>query len=99
MKLVISPRALRETERKAASWARHSTLPPGLFWDELEAAGRRLLAEPYAGRRSVSPKGRVMWRLLLERTQNHPYYTYDPDQDLVRIWCLWGARRGREPKL
>ena len=99
MKLEISPRALREIERKAASRAKHSTVSPDLFWNELEAAGQRLLAEPYAGRRWVSPKGRVMWRLLLERTENHLYYTYDPDKELVRIWCIWGARRGREPKL
>lgn len=40
-----------------------------------------------------------MMRLLLPRTQNHLYYTYEPEQQLLRIWCLWGARRGREPKL
>ena len=99
MKVEISPRALREIERKAASWARYSTLSPALFWDELEAAGRRLLVEPRAGRRWVSAKGRAMLRLLLERTENHLYYTYDPDKELIRIWCLWGARRGREPRL
>ncbi len=99
MKLEISPRALREVERKAASWAKHSTISPGLFWDELEEAGRRLVAEPYAGRRWVSPKGRVMLRLLLPRTQNHLYYTYEVEKQLLRIWCLWGARRGYEPKL
>ena len=63
------------------------------------AAGERLLVEPYAGKRWVAPKGRVMFRLLLERTQNHLYYTYDTDQELIRIQCLWGARRGNEPKL
>jgi plasmid stabilization system protein ParE len=99
VKIEISPRALREIERKAASWAQHSTLSPGLFWDELVAAGRRLLMEPYAGRRWISAKGRVMLRLLLERTQNHLYYTYEPDKELIRVWCLWGARRGREPRL
>jgi plasmid stabilization system protein ParE len=99
VKLEISPRALREIERKAASWAKHSTISPGLFWDELEEAGKRLIVEPYAGRRWVSPKGRVMLRLLLPRTQNHLYYTYEPEKQLLRIWCLWGARRGREPKL
>lgn len=99
MKLEISPRALHEIERKAASWANHSTISPGLFWHEVEEAGKRLVIEPYAGRRWVSPKGRVMMRLLLPRTQNHLYYTYEPEQQLLRIWCLWGARRGREPKL
>ena len=99
MKLEISPRALREIERKAATWAKHSAISPGLFWDELEEAGKRLVVEPYAGRRWVSLKGRVMLRLLLPRTQNHLYYTYEPEKQLLRIWCLWGARRGREPKL
>lgn len=99
MKIEISPRALREIERKAVSWAKHSTVSPRLFIEELEAVGKRLLVEPNAGTRWVSPKGRVMLRLYLEGTQNHLYYTHDSDKQLIRIWCLWGARRGQEPKL
>ena len=99
MKIEISPRALREIERKAKSWAEHSTLSPDLFWEELESAGRRLEEEPLAGTRWVSPKGKAMLRLLMPRTENHLYYTYDAEQQLVRIWCIWGARRGREPRL
>src|SRR5690606_995476 len=38
-----------------------------------------------------------MWRLLLPDTGNHLYYTYEPERELLRSWCLWGARREREP--
>lgn len=99
MKLEISPRALREIERKAASWAEHGTISPELFWEELDAAARRLVLKPNAGHEWVSPKGRIMLRLLLARTENHLYYTYQAEQELVRIWCLSGARRGSEPRL
>ena len=99
MKLVIAARAEREIERKAASWAKHSTVSPELFWDELRRVIRRLEVEPYAGRRWTSPSGRQLYRLLLPATENHLYYSYEPQKQVLMIRCLWGARRGREPKL
>jgi plasmid stabilization system protein ParE len=94
VKIEISPRALREIERKAASWAEHSTISPGLLFDELEAAGQRLLRNPKAGTRWVSPQGRVLLRLYLERTQNHLYYTHEPELELIRmpVGCTSGPR-------
>jgi hypothetical protein len=61
----ITKRARKEVERAAEHWE-----DPTILWDELRDAGERLLVEPLAGRRWVSSKGRVMWRLLLPRTQN-----------------------------
>jgi plasmid stabilization system protein ParE len=99
VRIEVSPRALREIERKAKSWAKHSVISPELLFEELEEAGQRLLRTPNAGTYWVSPRGRAMLRLYLERTENHLYYTHEPEKQLVRIWCLWGARRGCEPKL
>ena len=91
MKLVIAARAEREIGRKAASWTRHSTVSPETFWDELRRAIRRLEVEPYAGRRWVSPSGRHLYRLLLPTTENHLYYSYEPQTQVLMIRCLWGA--------
>jgi plasmid stabilization system protein ParE len=51
VRIEISKRAKRELERAAGWWK-----DPDILWDELEAAGRRLLEEPEAGRRWVSSK-------------------------------------------
>ena len=94
-----APRARREMKRKAASWAKHSTSNPHLFWQEFLAAVRRLSVEPYAGRRWISRKGKVYWRLLLPQTENHIYYSYLVEQRLIRVLSVWGARRKNEPRL
>jgi len=99
VKLVIAARAELEIQRKAASWEKHSTVSPGLFWEELREAIKRLSMEPYAGRSWKSPSGRQLYRLLLPATANHLYYSYEPNKAVLTIRCLWGARRGREPKL
>ena len=60
MKIEISPRALREIERKAKSWAEHSTLSPDLFWEELDR--KQAIGEPSAWvveRREGAASGRT----------------------------------------
>jgi plasmid stabilization system protein ParE len=99
VKVLIGARAEREIRRKADSWVTHSTISPELFWDELRAALRRLAVEPYAGRVWTSPSGRQLYRLLLPATSNHLYYSYDAEKEILLVRSLWGARRGREPKL
>jgi hypothetical protein len=39
------------------------------------------------------------WRVLMPRTERHVYYTVDDASAEVVIETIWGARRGREPKL
>jgi hypothetical protein len=92
LKIEISKRARLELERAAKWWD-----TPNILWDELEEAGRRLLENPEAGRRWISSKGRIMWRLLLPRSQRHIYYAYFPNRQLIVVRCVWGAQRGREP--
>jgi len=37
--------------------------------------------------------------LLLQTTQQHVYYTVHESADLIIVLTVWGARRGRGPKL
>jgi len=94
VRVEISKRARRELERGAQWWD-----DPNILWDELEEAGRRLLQEPEAGVRWASSKGHVMWRLRLPRSQKFLYYAYFPNRGLIVVRCVWGAQRGREPRL
>ena len=43
--------------------------------------------------------GQIIRRVLLPRMQQHLYYSIDEATDTVIIRALWGARRGRGPKL
>jgi plasmid stabilization system protein ParE len=99
VKIRITRRAEREIERKAARWEKKAHFSPQLFWSELGRALERLERDPNAGARWVSPSGRALYRLLLNETKNHLYYSYDEGSDVLTIRCLWGAQRGREPKL
>jgi hypothetical protein len=38
-------------------------------------------------------------RLLLPRTEQHLYYSVDKAGGVVRVITIWGARRGRPPRL
>jgi hypothetical protein len=33
------------------------------------------------------------------KAEHHVYYRFDGDRDLLVIYSVWGARRGRGPKL
>jgi hypothetical protein len=36
---------------------------------------------------------------MLEKTKCHVYFEVDEEKDETRILMIWGAPRGREPKL
>jgi len=35
----------------------------------------------------------------MRRTRNHLYYEVDDDREMVVVLAVWGAPRGRRPKL
>jgi hypothetical protein len=41
----------------------------------------------------------VIRRWLLKKTEQHVYYEADIKQDAITVLRVWGARRGRSPKL
>jgi hypothetical protein len=38
-------------------------------------------------------------RVLLRKTRTHVYYSVDEDAELVTVLAVWGAPKGRGPKL
>jgi hypothetical protein len=38
-------------------------------------------------------------RVLLRKTNTHVYYSVDGDAELVKVLTVWGAPKGRGPKL
>jgi plasmid stabilization system protein ParE len=70
-----------------------------LFDDELHEAVETLKQQPTIGAVYQAVDGEVVRRLLLPRASQHVYYAVDEAKGVVTVHTVWGARRGRGPKL
>ena len=98
MRVRVTKRAERRIEIVDGFWRKNRFDAPNLFKEELAAAEIRLSEDPHAGRACVI-NGKQLRRLLLERTEQWVYYVVRARKELVVVWTVWGARRGRDPKL
>ena len=99
MKFVITPRARRQVERERHWWEENRDKSPGLFLQELTEVERQLTAFLESGELWRIRQKRTIRRWLPEKTVQHLYYVYRPEREEVLVLALWGARRGRTPKL
>ena len=99
MKIKLTPRAQRRVKVVGAWWREHRPNVPDLFAEELAWAKNELLSRPYLAPIYAIVEGRVFRRLLLPKTEQHVYYVVDKAADLVIVHTIWGARRGRGPRL
>lgn len=79
-------------------WRKNRPAASSLFEDELDDALDKLEAEPTLGTEYRVVRGRVIRRILLPKTEQHVFYSVGEDDGIV-IHTVWGARRGRGPKL
>jgi plasmid stabilization system protein ParE len=98
VKLKLTRRAERRIEIVDDYWRQHRLEASDLLKQELSAARLRLAQDPYVGT-AIVVGGKQLRRLLLPRTEQWLYYAVRPKQQLIVVQTLWGARRGREPKL
>lgn len=98
MKLRVSSRAQRETDRIDAWWRKNRPAAPTLFLRELVYVVELLLHSPTLGTAYDAEQfdGPVR-RVILERSACHLFYAQLGDE--LVILCVWGARRRRGPKL
>ena len=59
----------------------------------------RILQAPKLRPPHAEIEGEPVWRILMPVTEQHVYYTVNDAAAEVVIETLWGARRGRTPKL
>ena len=76
-----------------------SERPPHLFLNELEEAERHLCTAPISGQIYGYRKNHLIRRWLLEKSEYHVYFSIDRKRQVITIHSIWGARRGRGPKL
>jgi hypothetical protein len=98
VRVKVTKRAERRIEIVDRFWRKNRLDAPNLFKEELTAAEIRLSEDPLAGKACVI-HGNQLRRLLLERTEQWVYYVVRARQQLIVVWTVWGARRGRDPKL
>jgi hypothetical protein len=76
----------------------------------LDEAQRRFEAEftqtmehvgswPEAGQRYRLARNKLIQHVLRNKAQCHIYYFYDRARQVIEVHSIWGARRGRGPKL
>ncbi len=98
MKLEYTPRAQREIERALTWWAENRLDAPTMLADELDEYLDKLLEKPDLGEPWGKRRGYEIRKVLLRRTKKKLFVSH-PTPDIVRIHCLWGGQRGRDPKL
>jgi plasmid stabilization system protein ParE len=99
VKIEIGKRARRQVERANSWWEENRPVAPSLFEEEFEEALERLVSKPNSGLPHPTPKRPSLRRLLLPKTEYHLYFALERDETVLVIHSLWGARRGRGPKL
>ena len=98
-RVLTTARADNEARRATAWWRENRPAAPHLFEDELAEAIGLLAEHPDAGRPVARPGFPKLRALLLERTQHHLYYDHDAAAAKVVVRAVWGAVRGRPPRL
>jgi hypothetical protein len=99
VKVRATGRAKREIARAALWWSKNRPEALLLFLDELAAAERFLSTAPISGQIYGYRKNRLIRRWLLEKTEYHLYFSVNREAQVIMLHSVWGARRGRGPKL
>jgi plasmid stabilization system protein ParE len=97
--LAFSDEAERDVEAIDAWWRANRLETPGLFAEELASVCQAILRKPLILKPYTERHGLVIRRWQLRRTEQHVYFVADVANDLITVLRVWGARRGRGPKL
>ena len=99
MKLRIGKRAQRQAEKIESWWVEHRPAAARLFTDELERTFRHICERSSAGVQWPTPRRPKLRRILMPRTENHVYFLVDEMTETIHVLAVWGAPKGRTPKL
>lgn len=99
MKVRFTQRAQRRAKLVAEWWRQHRPVAPALFEEELAGLVGKRVERPTVGIVYQTLDGQVIRRRLMPRTAQHVYYSVDESNLTIVIHAVWGARRGRDPRL
>jgi hypothetical protein len=102
VKVKMAPRALQRARIVKAWWRKNRPGAEDIFEREFDETTGKLIAmsprSPLGTIYSVT-RDTTIRRVLLRRTKQHIDYSIREATDTVIIRTIWGARRGRPPKL
>lgn len=86
-------------EKIQAWWTENRPAARLLFLDELGRVERLLRENPELGIVYTAHKSGTIRRILLIQSEYHLYYRYVPSRSEIFVVTIWGAARGRGPRL
>jgi hypothetical protein len=98
VKIVFTADAEEQADECDRWWRGHRDAKD-LFARELAAARVLLREVTNAGSLYTVLDGLAIRRVLLRKTRTHVYYSVDVDAELVTVLAVWGAAKGRSPRL
>jgi hypothetical protein len=98
MKARFTPEAEEHVEASDTWWREHRDARD-LFARELAATVALLLVTPTLGTIYTVLDGQPVRKFLMPKTQHHVYFTSDAEAGVLLVHAVWGAPRGRGPKL
>jgi hypothetical protein len=99
VKLRVGKRAQQQAAKIDGWWTAHRRDAPTVFLDELEETFRYICQVSAAGVPWPTPRRPTLRRILMPRTNNHVYFVVDASAATVDVYAIWGAPKGRTPKL
>ena len=99
MKLLFTPQAERQAAEMDFWWREHRPGSRDLFARELAEALALITGAPAAGSTYSTRSGKPYRRVLMPRTRNRIYFEVDEAREKVIVHAIWGAPKGRGPKL
>jgi hypothetical protein len=98
VKVEISKRARRASDRIEARWAKHADDPKVYARELLEGIGHlETVSNP--GTPWPTEKRPRLRRLLLPKSKCHLYFEINEREQVVKLLSVWDGRRGRGPSL
>jgi len=99
VKLLFTPEAERQATEMDAWWREHRPGARDLFARELADVQELIAGAPTAGAKYTTRSGEPFRRVLMPKTKNHVYFEGDEAEGLIIVHAIWGAPRGRGPRL
>jgi plasmid stabilization system protein ParE len=85
--------------RIEAWWRTNRQAASDLFARELIRALDQLAETPLLGSVYGYPGSFPVRRVLLPRSRYHVYFSFEPENDLVKVRAVWHTARGQGPRL
>jgi hypothetical protein len=98
MKVRFTSEAEQQADASDTWWREHREARD-LFARELADTTALLLVTPKLGTIYTILDGQPVRKVLMPRTQHHIYYTSDIAAGVLLVHAVWGAPKGRGPRL